>query len=274
MKPLRSLLFAPGTQWRIEDIETTTADLVILDLQDLVADDAKVEARDAVHALLDAWPGEQTVAVRINPPQTATGHADLHRFIDTDTYPDYIMVPEVDSATVVQSVARLLEREGGPPLIPLIESPAGVFNIFEILTVTAGISGVAFGSVDFQLQAGMPILHDAPPLTVPRFLLSMAAGHAGVPAFDAVTLQTADESAVRGAATEARSLGFDGKLVVNERQVEIVNDVFTPSSAELAFARRVVDAFDDSPGESVTVDGWFVDKPLVETQRELLDRYG
>lgn len=260
----RSVLFVPGDRPdRFAKAATSGADVIVLDLEDAVAPDAKRAARDAV----DRWLGTgQRAIVRINGTDTAWCADDVAM---ASAHQCAVMLPKAHCADHVATVARQLP--GRVPLIALIESASGICAAAEICAADR-IAAVAFGSIDLSVELGVRP-DDREALAYARSAVVLAAAAARRPApWDGVTTAVHDDEAVRTDAADAEKLGFGGKLCIHPRQVAIVNAQFQPSPAEQAWAQRVLDATAASRGAACVVDGGMVDKPVVDRAVRLLAR--
>lgn len=259
MQP-RSYLFVPGDRAeRIGKACASGADAVVVDLEDAVAPGSKGAARDAVAGALDA---AQPVVLRINSIDTAW-FADDARLC---AHPGVaaVMLPKAYAA---DSVAALRAACGGKPVLALVETAAGIAGLAEL--AAAGIARLAFGSIDFQLD--LDIADDDLALLPFRMQLVLASRLAGLPPpVDGVTTALDDTARIDADARRARALGFGAKLCIHPKQVAIVNAAFSPTAAELAWARRVVDAAAAADGAAVAVDGKMVDAPVLMRARRLL----
>jgi len=260
MQP-RSYLFVPGDRpERIAKARAGGADAVIVDLEDAVAPANKLAARDAVAGALDP---AQPVVLRING-------ADTEWFADDARLAAHpgvaaVMLPK---AAAAEPVAALRSACGGRPVLALIESAAGMANL-KALAAAAGVARLVFGSIDFQLD--LDIVDDDLALLPFRMRLVLASRVAGLPApVDGVTTALDDAARIEAEARRARALGFGGKLCIHPKQVAIVNDAFSPSAQETAWAQRVVDAASAAGGAAVAVDGKMVDAPVLARARRLL----
>jgi len=261
MTPPRSYLFVPGDRpERIAKARAGGADAVIVDLEDAVAPGNKALARDAVAGALDA---AAPVVLRVNGADTAWFGDDARLAAHPGVAA--VMLPKAASA---EPVAALRAASGGKPVLALIESAAGMANL-KALAATAGVARLVFGSIDFQLD--LDIADDDLALLPFRMRIVLASRVANLPApVDGVTTALDDATRIEAEARRARSLGFGGKLCIHPRQVAIVNEAFSPSAADLAWAQRVVDAAAASGGAAVAVDGKMVDAPVLARARRLL----
>lgn len=258
----RTLLFVPGDRPdRFTKAASSGADLVIIDLEDAVAPGDKDSARDNAAAWLAL--GNRAV-VRLNPPGTPWFEADLARAADHGCP---LMVPKAEDPYVLAEIAA--RTAGRCLLIPLVETALGIERAHDVCAV-AGVVRAGFGNVDLAAQLGVD--HDDHlALTQARSRLVLASAAAGIaPPVDGVTTAVRDPDALDTDITHARRLGFTGKLCIHPAQVPPITDGFTPTSDELRWARRILDA-----GESVTtVDGQMVDRPVVQRARAVLARAG
>lgn len=269
----RSLLFVPGSDpGAVEAAQDTVADAVVVDFEDTVAPGDKDAARDATLSALADWPGPARVGVRINGLDTDRGIADVEAVLAADRHPDFLVIPDVRGPDELRVVDEAADEHGSNVgLLPLIEQVDAVFAVRGIAHATPRISGLSFAAIDFQMNMGMSVLGESD-VSLPRYLVSMAASSAGVPAFDKPLLSVDDAEALRREAAEAKRLGYDGKLAVDAEQAGVINEAFTPSREEIEEARRVIGAFEAADGGLVEVDGTVVDKPVIEQLRGVLAR--
>lgn len=256
----RSLLFVPGDRpERFAKAVASGAHRVILDLEDAVAPAAKDSARNAISAWLEA--GGEAV-VRINAADTPWHAEDLAlvRSLGRAT----VMLPKADGASAAAVAAAL----PGRAFIALVETAAALVAI-DAVAAAPGVARIAFGSIDFTADSG--IEDEAENLTAVRTRIVIASRAAGLaPPIDGVSLELTNEALMREQAQRARRMGFGGKLCIHPRQVEAVHGAFTPQAQEIAWARRVLEAFDASAGAAVALDGKMVDKPVVDRARQIL----
>jgi len=284
MRARRSLLFVCGAEpAALEAARGSDADSLILDLEDTVTPERKPRARALVAEALGqpARPGlERTV--RVNPPSTSWFADDVAAVVAAGA--DALVVPKVETAADVRRVARRLaatERARGRPagavrLLALVETPRGVLNASAIAGASARLDALVIGHVDLSRALGIreagategTILHA-------RCHLVLAAKAAGRQAVDAVFMDLDDPDGLTVGARQGLRLGFTGKLVIDERQVALVHAAFRPSEAEVAYARRLVAAWDAAvaAGTGVFVfEGRVIDRPVVEAERTVLAR--
>ncbi|MFB6081186.1 MAG: CoA ester lyase [Halanaeroarchaeum sp.] len=260
----RSALFTPGDEpERIRKAATTDADVLLFDLEDAVATDAKDSARATVASVLDSLDaGDSEVAVRVNPLD-AGGDEDAAAAAAAGA--DALMVPKVDGPATLDAVRSVAPDV---PLFALVETARGVLHAPAIADAD-GVAAVAFGAEDYAVDVGASPTLGGDELCYARQRLVTAAAAAGADALDAVFTDLGNADGLRDATSRARALGFDGKLVVHPAQVSVVNEAFAPSPERVAWAQRVLTAA-DSGGGVVRVDGEMVDAPRVERARRIL----
>ena len=250
----RSYLFVPGNRpERFDKALAAGADAVIVDLEDAVPPESKVEARAAVAGWLSA---RHPVLVRINAPGTAWFGEDLALCAMAGVAG--VMIPKAENITDLQRIATVaLQR----PLFPLIETAQG-FDHARVLARAEGVQRLVFGSIDFQLDLG--IRDDDEALLTFRSQLVLISRLAGIVApVDGVTTAIDDATALERETRRARNLGFGAKLCIHPRQVAIVNRGFAPSADDVTWARRVLAAAEDARGGAVALDGKMIDKPVI-----------
>jgi citrate lyase subunit beta/citryl-CoA lyase len=279
------LFFVPGGEPRkLEKCRGVQADTVMLDLEDSVSLHDKARARDLVAGALreGGFVGPE-VGVRINPPGTPFFEDDLDAVVRAGA--DAIMLPKSQSAGVIAAVAEridALERQRSAEtdryvhLLALIETAVGVVHAQSVVEATTRLSAICFGHADFSRDMGIRAADSSQGVILhARCRLAITAKAAGVTPIDTVFVDVRDEAAFRRDAELGMGLGFEGKLCIHPAQVVIANEVYTPTSEQLDYARRVVEAAENAEAEGkgvFTVDGKMVDAPLVEVQQQLLDK--
>jgi citrate lyase subunit beta/citryl-CoA lyase len=282
MQPLRSFLFAPGNHARrVEKALSLEADAVILDLEDAVATAEKRATRDAVIAAL-VRPRRALLYVRVNAVHTEFCYGDLAAIVRPGL--DGIILPKVESAAGLATADWLLtqlerEQELMPrtiDLVPIIETARGLNQIDAILAAGTRVKRIAFGAGDFTLDVNMVWGRDEAELAYARAKIVTASRAAGIEApFDTVWVDLADEEGLEASARTAFGFGFQGKMCIHPNQIAVVNRVFTPSEAEIAFAERVVAAFARAEAEgsaAIQLDGKFIDYPILYRAQRVLEK--
>lgn len=263
----RSVLFVPGNRPDLAAKATRSGpDLVVLDLEDAVPAAAKDDARALVHEAVSVLSGTVPVAVRVNPPGTpwfSDDAAALPRGLDA------VVVPKLDSPSTVDEVAGVL---AGRPVVAGIETVRGVADARAVLE--APVVACYFGAEDYVADLGGVRTDTNDEVSAARAWVAMAARLAGVAAVDMVTLSFGDDERFGREATEARALGYVGKLCIHPAQVALANDAFRPSVDEVDWARRLLAAFEGAGGMTIGFEGLMVDEVVAARARAILDTAG
>ena len=257
-------------------------DVAILDLEDGVPPDEKDRARAAIASVLGlaSHGGGPARYVRVNEDPAARD-VDLASVLRPGL--DGIVAPKVDRSEDVARLARDLdEREdaagiarGSIRIVPSIESAEGLLQAHAIAASTDRVIALLFGAEDFARDLGLPAerVAEAADLLYARSAVVVAAVAARRQAIDGIWPDVTDDEGLRRDAVQARRLGFNGKSLIHPGQIETINDVFTPSPAEVSYARRVIDTFEGARSKglgAVALDGKLLDQPIVERARRTL----
>jgi len=278
----RSLLFAPGDSPRkLEKAGLSAADLVIIDLEDAVAESAKPDARKAVASHLKATHRRQPHWVRINPLDTAHALSDLAAIVPAR--PDGIVLPKATRADAerLNNYLSALETAAGLPLgdIPVFvlatETAAGVFDVGNYAGCPR-LAALSWGAEDSATALGATSNRDDNgdydfPYQLFRALCLTGAAAASVSAIETIHGDFRDAEGLEKMARRARRAGFRGMLAIHPDQVPVINAAFTPSPDEIAHAEKVLGAFDANPGAgTVGLDGAMLDMPHLKRAQALL----
>lgn len=268
----RSFLFVPASRpERFAKALECGADCIVLDLEDAVAPDQKALAREQLADRLPGFSREQLARtiVRINAAGSAW-HADDLRLVAQWTGRGLAgaMVPKAEAAASLREIGEALGPGAG--LVPLVESLEGLDSV-DLLARTPQVARLAFGHIDFQLDLGMRCSPEEPELAWVRFTLVAASRRAKLPApVDGVTTATGDAARLRADTQRARAFGFGGKLCIHPAQAGSVNETFSPSAQELAWARRVLEGARTHQGQAFSLDGKMVDLPVIRLAERTL----
>ncbi|HQT46070.1 MAG: CoA ester lyase [Acidocella sp. 20-63-7] len=282
----RSWLFVPADSVaKIAKATASGADAVILDLEDSVALANKPAARQAAAAALKHRPPGAALWVRINPLASGLALADLAAVLPGA--PDGIVLPKPDSSADVAQLSHYLDAfeaaanlpVGQTKILPIAtETPASLFNLGTYAASGPRLAGLTWGAEDLPAAIGANTNRTARgALTdicrLARSLCLAAAARANVPAIDTVYPDFRDAEGLRTWAAAARSEGFSGMMAVHPAQIPLINEIMTPSAAEIAYARRVVALFAAHPGAGVlALDGKMLDLPHLKQANRLLAR--
>lgn len=287
---LRSLLFAPGNHPRkVAKVATFGADAVVLDLEDAVAEAEKAATRPLIRAALASLPRGPLRYARVNALETGLTFDDLEGVVCPDL--DGVMLPKVEGPDTLATVERTLaelERAvglevGKIDLLPLVETARGILQALAIAERAGRVRRLGFGAGDFRRDVAVSFSGalwepDGLELLFARSQLVLASRAGGLePPIDTVWLDVRDNAGLEQDARAALRLGFGGKAAIYPGQIEVIHRVFTPSDEEIAYARRVVEAFERAEAEgsaSIAVDGRLVDYPIAIKARWMLERAG
>ncbi len=270
-----SFLFVPATQPdRLPKALASGADMVIADWEDAVAPADKERARSALAEAVAALDGarRERLLVRINAEGTPWFAADLQAL------PQLMaqglagaVVPKAESAQTLQAVARAAGPQAA--LLALVESVAGLYAV-DVLAAAPQVARLAFGHLDFQVDAGMACGPNEAELLPMRMAVVLAARRAGMAApLDGVTVDTRNPERMASDAERARRMGFGGKLCIHPAQVPVLHAAFDPGEAAVAHARRVQQALQEAGGGVCVLDGRMVDAPVLAQARQTLERH-
>ncbi|MBY0306069.1 MAG: CoA ester lyase [Sphingomonas sp.] len=272
---LRSLLFVPGDRPdRMAKAAMLDADALILDLEDAVALSAKPAARAAIAAFL-AEPRRQLLFVRVNPLDSGLIDDDLAAILPAA--PDGIMLPKAEGGA---SLATLAARLTGDTLILPIatETPAAIFGMGSYGGVSERLCGLTWGAEDLPAAIGASTSREADgsytaPYQLARSLTLFGAHAAGVPAIETVYPDFRDLDGLAAYAARGRRDGFTGMMAIHPAQVAVINAAFSPSDAEIAHARAIIDLFAANPGAgALSLDGKMIDAPHLKAAQALMAR--
>jgi citrate lyase subunit beta/citryl-CoA lyase len=272
IRPRRSLLYMPGSNPRaLEKARSLAADGLILDLEDAVAADRKAAARGIVAAALaQGGYGRRELVLRVNGLDTPWGEPDLAAAAALPL--DAVLLPKVEDAATVRRAASRLATPG-LAVWCMIETPRGVLAVSEIAAAGPPLAALVMGTSDLQKELGALPTRDRAPLLPALGLALLAARAYGLAILDGVHLDLSDDDGLRAACRQGRELGFDGKTLIHPKQIEAANAAFSPSEAEVARARRIVDAHraaNEAGHGVVLVDGTLVEGLHVEAARRTL----
>ncbi len=257
--------FAPGTDpSKFPKALHSGADMVCLELEDGVAPHEKDSAREnmlTIFAVPQADDGiERTV--RINALNTAEGRADIEGILQAPGQPQALMLPKVNAPDEVSAVSDMLGELGlTVRLQVIIETCRGLELAHEIARASGRVDALVFGG--FNLAADLRCAYGWEPLLYARSKVVHAAASAGIDVIDAPWLDLGDHDGLRAEAEAAARLGFTGKSAIHPSQIEIINTIFTPSADEIAYARKVVAAFEEARTGLVVVGGKMIDRPVL-----------
>ena len=283
---LRSMLFVPAdSERKLVKGLASPADALILDLEDAVAAPRKADARAAAAAFIAEHAARLSAQlyVRINPLDSGLAMHDLAAVVVPGIAG--IMVPKTNSADDVRRVAFCLDAlearagiaAGTVRIVPVAtETAPAMLTMASFTRDVPRLAGITWGAEDLSAAIGAISNKDADGSLSPLYALAnslclCAAAAAGVPAIDTLYADFRDADGLAASCAVARRRGFRGRIAIHPDQVEVINRAFSPSEAELARARRVVDAFAQQPDAgTVGLDGAMLDLPHLKQARRTL----
>jgi citrate lyase subunit beta / citryl-CoA lyase len=276
VRPRRSVLYTPASNSRaLEKARELGADALILDLEDAVAPEAKVQARDAVVKALHQGFGDREVLVRINGLDTRWWVDDIDAA--ASARPDAVLVPKVSSPRQLQDLAARLVDMGTDPHVrvwAMMETPLAVLNVRDVaaaaLDSETRLAGFVMGTNDLAKDTRARLVPGRAPM-VPWLMNCIAAARAyGLDILDGVYNDLDNAEGFAAECRQARDLGFDGKTLIHPRQIEPCNEAFSPTPEEVEAARKIIAAFDLPENENkavIQVDGRMVERLHAEMAR-------
>jgi citrate lyase subunit beta/citryl-CoA lyase len=279
---LRSFLFVPAdSEKKLANAETTPADALILDLEDAVAAANRPAARKLAHTYVGERRSRAALWVRINPVGTPDYSADLEAIVSAK--PDGVIVPKPDgpeALRVLDNDLTAYEARHGLPLgaiktLPVAtETPVAVMSLMDYRSPPPRLAALSWGAEDLSAALGAATNRDETgefffTYKMVRSLTLIAAKAAGVAAIETLHADFRDSKGLDRVARAAQREGFSGMFAIHPDQVEIINAAFTPSKADVAHAKRVVEAFASGAGVA-SLDGKMLDQPHLVQARHVL----
>ena len=261
----RSVLFTPATRLdRLDKALAADPDWVALDIEDGVGPGDKASARDALTRFAAEGLAESArrLAIRINSPGHPEGVRDLAAMLDWPAWPGLLILPKVEAASQVRQLVGLAaSRDPAPAFLFTIETAAGVANAVDIARAAPRGSALGYGSADHMAETGGEMKSCSQAFG--RAQVVNAAAVAGLVSLDGVWLDYRDGDGLRRDANLANSMGFDGKFAIHPEQVGAINEIFSPTSEEVAEARALLAAARKAGGGAFGRDGKMIDAPVL-----------
>ncbi len=268
----RSSLFCPSENPEMmRKAVATDADVVNYDLEDSIALDAKDTARETLVRVLPEIDREGTeIAVRINPI-VREGPTDVAALSDADLDLDILVVPKIE-LTTIDRLAELIADAGLDVDVSVSIETATALRDVDRIAEADVVDAIGLGAEDLRTDVGMEPTDDERELQYARGRIVVAGSAAGVRVSDTVYTDIDDLDGLAAVAKEARRMGFDGKSAIHPAQIPVINDAFTPDEESIAWARRIVDAADETDAGVFQVDGEMIDEPVIQRARGILQR--
>ena len=279
VRPRRSFIFTPGLRPDMYPKALASgADIVCVELEDGIAPKDKAEAREKALALFEQPQADDGVEriVRINSMRERFGIEDVNAILASKTPPPALMMPKVRTPDEVVILDQLLTEAGHETrLHVIIETNEGLEAAFEIAKCSDRIDAMFFGGVDMAAELRCQNNYDA--LLYARSRVVHASAAAGLDVIDVPYLDLDDPDGMRVEAERVRDLGFSGKGSVHPKQIAALNEVFTPSEAQITRARRIISEFEKANTGLVVIDGKLIEKPVLRDMYRIVaiaDRMG
>ncbi|SFH64082.1 citrate (pro-3S)-lyase subunit beta [Pisciglobus halotolerans] len=277
----RTMMFVPASNaGMLRDAYIYGADSIMFDLEDSISLKEKDTSRFLVYQAVKTIDyGKTETVVRINGLD-AGGRDDIEALVRAGI--DVIRLPKTETAqdildveSVIEAVEKKAGREiGSTKMMAAIESAEGVLNAVEIAKASERLIGIALGAEDYVTNMHTKRSPEGQELFFARSMILHAARNAGIAALDTVYSDVNNEEGLRHEVEVIKQLGFDGKSVINPRQIPIVNSVFAPNESEIENALNVIRAIEEAEEKGsgvIALNGKMIDKPIVERAERVLN---
>ncbi|MEH7118644.1 citrate (pro-3S)-lyase subunit beta [Neobacillus vireti] len=283
MKRLRrSMLYVPGNNpGMIRDANIYGADSIMFDLEDSVSLHEKDSARLLVYEALKTMDyGRTEILVRVNGLDTPYGRDDFEAVVRAN--PDAIRLPKTEKPEDVEEADQLITQiekaagmeYGSIKLMAAIESALGVINAYKIATASKRLIGIAIGAEDFVTDLKTTRSKEGIELLTARSNILFAARAAGIDALDTVFSDVEDEAGFIQEVKLIKQLGFDGKSLINPRQINMVHEIYSPTEGEITKSIAIIEAAKEAERKGsgvISLNGKMIDKPIIERAYRVLE---
>ncbi|HHE9970379.1 TPA: citrate (pro-3S)-lyase subunit beta [Haemophilus influenzae 10810] len=283
MKLRRSMLFVPGSNAAmLSNSFIYKPDSIMFDLEDAVALKEKDSARLLVaHALQHPLYKEIETVVRVNPLDSEFGLLDLNAVVRAGV--DVVRMPKTESAQdvlemdqAITEIEKSCGREvGSTKMLAAIESPLGITQANQIAFSSKRLIGIALGAEDYVRNLKTERSAEGIELLFARCSILQAARAAGIQAFDTVYSNANNEEGFLKEAALIKQLGFDGKSLINPRQIELLHNLFAPTQKDVEQAKRIIEAAAEAERQGagvVSLNGKMIDAPIIDRAKLVLER--
>lgn len=275
LRPRRSVLYMPSSNEKaLEKAKTIPADALIFDLEDAVAPDAKPAARaNAVAAAQSGAYGHREVTIRCNGLDTQWGADDIAAAAKSGA--SAVVIPKIADTKQLDAVSQHLTAAGAPAdmkIWAMVETPTAIFNA-RAIAAHPRVAVLIMGTNDLAKELRATQVRGRSPLVPHLATALLAAREADKIILDGVFNDVKDLDAFRAECEQGMHMGFDGKTLIHPGQVDICNEVWAPTDADVDYARRVIAAFDEAQAEGrgvITVDGRMIENLHVDNARRVL----
>ncbi|RDE85033.1 citrate (pro-3S)-lyase subunit beta [Aggregatibacter aphrophilus] len=277
------MLFVPGSNAAmLSNSFIYKPDSIMFDLEDAVALKEKDSARLLVaHALQHPLYQEIETVVRVNPLDSEFGLLDLNAVVRAGV--DVVRMPKTETAqdvvdmdNAITDIEKACGREvGSTKMLAAIESPLGITQANQIATASKRLIGIALGAEDYVRNLKTERSPEGIELLFARCSILQAARAAGIQAFDTVYSNANNEEGFLKEAALIKQLGFDGKSLINPRQIELLHNLFAPTQKDVDQAKRIIEAAEEAEKQGsgvVSLNGKMIDAPIIERAKLVLER--
>lgn len=278
MEDLQSFLFVPAdSERKIASSRKYRPDAYFYDLEDAVASDKKVEARELIkRELLQAANPSVKSFVRVNCFGTSLLEEDLRTAVSAKVFG--IVLPKCNHAAEIAEVHQQIARlegeigmlQGSVKLVLLLESAKGVASAVELARASSRTMALMFGGEDFCADMGIPRTKEGDEIAMARSLVALAARAEGLGAIDGPFTDFEDADGLFKEMQRVMRMGFTGKALIHPSQIETVHRAMMPTDAEIVSAKEIVCAFEQSGKGVIAVRGKMIDEPVVRQARRIL----
>ncbi len=276
-RPRRSALYMPGSNQRaLEKAKSLPADVLILDLEDAVAPEAKREARNqVVNAVKAGGYGQREVVIRVNGLNTPWGYGDLAAVAEAGA--DAILIPKTENIETVRQAETVLAANSAPDELSIwcmMETPRATLNAESIAGASRRVACFVMGTSDLAKDLHAKHTRDRLPLITGIGLCLLAARAYGLAILDGVHLDLADETGFEQVCRQGVEFGFDGKTLIHPKTIDLANRLFAPSPEDVDWSRRVIAAHAEAMEQGrgiVVLDGKLVENLHVLNARRIVD---
>lgn len=267
----RSFLFVPGDRpERFEKAVRSGADAVCIDLEDAVSAAAKEPARrEALAYLCEDAARPAAVGLRVNALERVEGLRDVLALCDSGARPAFVLIPKARSREPVDQLRAVLGPDA-PPVWALMETPEALASIASLAAGVGEAGGIVFGGADLSSAIGSDMSWDS--LYFARAALVAGAAASGCQTLDVPYLDVRDLAGLAEETRRVKAMGFTGRSCIHPDQVGPINDIYTPSAAEIAKAKSVIEAYEGNAGRVLLHEGRLVEKPILAAARRVLSR--
>ncbi|MGH6939938.1 HpcH/HpaI aldolase/citrate lyase family protein [Hypericibacter sp.] len=276
-RPRRSALYTPGSNLRaLEKAKTLPADVLIMDLEDAVAPEAKRDARiQVVNAVKAGGFGAREIVIRMNGLNTPWGYGDLAAVAEAGA--DAILIPKVESIETVRQAETVLVANGAPEALTLwcmMETPRAMLNAEEVAGASRRVQCFVMGTSDLTKDLHAAHTRDRLPLITSLGLCMLAARAYGLAILDGVHLDLEDDAGFEIACHQGAEMGFDGKTLIHPKTIAAANKAFAPAASDVDWSRRVIAAHADAAANGrgiVVLDGKLIENLHVLNARRIVE---